>query len=95
MPRHAPIIKPRRLNLHLPGDLRAKLDLFLFSEVEARVPHGVYQTFFTRRVKEFFETTELDLGVYLNELPGLFTVRGSPECLLRLKSRLESTHVQP
>lgn len=47
------VIRPTRLHLALPEDIRARLDLYLFSTVEQRVPFGAYQTFFVERVQEF------------------------------------------
>lgn len=49
------ILRPTKLTLMLPEDIRAKLDLLLFSEVEGRVPKGAYQRFFIERINEFFE----------------------------------------
>jgi uncharacterized protein YcgL (UPF0745 family) len=48
------IIRPTRLEVSIPEDLRARLDLYLYSEVENRVPFGAYQKFFVERMKEFF-----------------------------------------
>lgn len=48
------IIRPTKLTLALPEDIRAKLDLHLFSEVERRVPMGAYQRFFVERIQDFF-----------------------------------------
>lgn len=52
-PQH--ILRPVKLTTYLPEDLRAKLDLHLYSEVEGRVPHGAYSKFLAERVREFFE----------------------------------------
>lgn len=49
------IIRPTKLTLALPEDVRAKLDLHLFSTVEGRVPFGSYQRFFVERIQEFFQ----------------------------------------
>lgn len=43
MPRPANIVRPTRLNLHLPADLRGWLDVHLWSDSEMRVPQGGYQ----------------------------------------------------
>ena len=48
------IIRPTRLETSLPEDIRAKLDLHLYSEVEGRVPFGAYQRFLIERIQEFF-----------------------------------------
>lgn len=41
-------------NIALPEDLAAKVDLYLWSEVEGKIPFGAQQEFFSRLVKEFF-----------------------------------------
>lgn len=38
-------IRPTPLNLALPEDLRAVLDLKLYSPLEGRVPHGAYSKY--------------------------------------------------
>lgn len=55
MPRPQNILRPIRLHTAFPEDIRAKMDLHLFSQVEGRVPHGAYQQFLIRLVREFFE----------------------------------------
>lgn len=49
------IMRPVQLTTTLPEDLRAKLDLHLYSTVEGRVPHGAYSKFLAERIREFFE----------------------------------------
>jgi hypothetical protein len=39
----------------LPEDVRAKLDILLWSAVEKRVPLGAYQAFFLERIRDYFE----------------------------------------
>lgn len=48
------ILRPIRLHTTLPEDIRAVLDLHLYSEVEQRIPFGAYQKFIIERTKEFF-----------------------------------------
>lgn len=48
------ILRPIRLSTTIPEDVRAKLDLYLYSEVEGRVPFGAYQKFIVERTQEFF-----------------------------------------
>ncbi len=55
MSRRPNIIPPSQLCLKLPSDLRTKLDLYLWSDLENRVPKGKYQEFFIERIKEYFE----------------------------------------
>lgn len=58
MSRPPNIIPPTRLTLRLPEDVRARLDLYLWSELEGRVPFGRYQEFFLARIREFFDSLE-------------------------------------
>jgi hypothetical protein len=43
MPRLPSVIRPTHLHLKLPETTRARVDLILFSELEGRVPQGMYQ----------------------------------------------------
>ena len=54
MPRKPAVIRPVLLHTTIPEDIRAKLDLFLWSDVEGRVPKGAYQRFIVERIQEFF-----------------------------------------
>jgi hypothetical protein len=54
MSRPANIRRPVRLHTTLPEDIRAKLDLYLYSSVEGRVPVGAYQRFIIERIRDFF-----------------------------------------
>lgn len=54
MARRPNILRPITLNTTLPEDLRAKLDLHLFSEVEGRVPKGAYQRLITELLNQYF-----------------------------------------
>lgn len=58
MSRPANIHRPTTLNTTLPEDLRAKLDLYLYSEVEGRIPKGSYQKFIIERINDFFRERE-------------------------------------
>lgn len=40
--------------VQLPRDLAQKVELYLFSEVESRVPHGAKSAFFAQLVREHF-----------------------------------------
>lgn len=48
------IVRSVPLTTHLPEDIHARLTLYLFSEVEGRVPKGAYAKFFIERINEFF-----------------------------------------
>lgn len=76
------------LQTHLPESVRTRLDLFLFSEVEGRIPMGAYQEFLIQRINEFFEWRKLDLG------EGRF-VAGPPESIEHIKELLRVQPNQP
>jgi hypothetical protein len=48
-------IPTSRTNLSIPEDLRARLDLALWSPSEQRVPLGAYQEFFVALLREVFD----------------------------------------
>lgn len=72
----------------LPTDVRARLDLLLYSDLEARVPFGAYQTFFLNLLRSFFETEELDLAPYLGTESGACIVRGRSYTIRSLRRHL-------
>lgn len=61
MPKPRRTIRPTQLNVSIPENLRAKIDLLLFSPVENRVPHGAYSAYICRLI-------EADLKGAKNEL---------------------------
>lgn len=79
MARRPNIIRPVPLTTHLPEDVRASLDLHLFSQVDGCVPPGAYQKFFVARIKEFFSTKAVDISEYFNRPAGTFIVKGTQE----------------
>lgn len=93
MARPPAVIPSRPLNLSFPEDLRARLDLVLFSSVEGCVPQGAYKEFFSARTREFFAWRRLDLAPY--GLPPGFFVSGPPEMLDALRARLSTTTSEP
>ncbi len=78
--------------VRLPEDLRAKMDLHLFSEAEQRVPKGAHQRFISQLLREFFDSKSLDLAPYTGTLPETFKIRGSPRSVDTLISLLEERH---
>lgn len=58
MTRPPNIIPPSRLNTALPEDLRARLDIHLWSETEMRVPHGAYQRLIIQLLREYLDKVE-------------------------------------
>lgn len=90
MPRPKNVIPTVKLNLKLPEDIRTRLDIHLYSELEGRVPQGHYQAFFIERCREFFEGRRLDLAPYIPGLaPSTFHVFGTPEAISLLESTLK------
>lgn len=58
MPRPKNIMRPVHLKTSLPEDLRTRLDLHLWSEVECRVPMGAYQRLIVQLLREYLDRTE-------------------------------------
>lgn len=56
-------IRPTRLEVYIPEDLRARLDLHLYSTLEGRVPHGAYKKFLCELMREFFSKQDRSQGV--------------------------------
>jgi hypothetical protein len=89
MARRPSVIPTVRLHTALPLDVRAKLDLFLYSEVEGKVPKDAISHFLAERIREFFEWKGMDLGPFIGELPGIHIIRGSPFTISKLEEVLK------
>ena len=89
MPRKPEVDRPVPLYLMLPTSKRGRLDLFLFSELEGRVPKGAYQRFFLERMDEFFSRRQVDLAAFLNVQPGTATISATPEVIEMLLEKLK------
>ena len=83
------IVRPTKLTMALPEDVRARLDLELYSETESRVPHGAYQQFFLARLRDYFNSRPLDLAPFAGCEPGLFVVRAPKETIKILERTLK------
>jgi hypothetical protein len=77
-----------KLSLWLPADMRARLDLELFSELENRVPHGGYARFFETLLRRHFEEGALDLTPF--GIPAI--IRGPEASLRQLHDTLVTWH---
>lgn len=86
MPRKPDLDRPVPLKLMLPETKRCRLDLFLFSELEGRVPKGKYQEFFIERMDEFFDWERMDLSPY--GFPAGYFIAGPKEMLEQVKKKL-------
>lgn len=83
-----PGITPREhFHITMDASLKQKVDLFLFSEVEGRIPKGAQSQFAEARFREFFDSGTLTLDRY-GFPPGYF-VNGPREMLVELAKRLE------
>lgn len=56
MPRPRKTVRTVYKNIGLPEDLVLKIDLELFSDLEGRIPLGAQQRFFTKLVREHFDS---------------------------------------
>lgn len=89
MPRRKAITPNRHIHTTVPADLGLKMDLFLFSEVEARVPQGAVQELLVRLLRQFFDEKEIDLAPFLGTLPGEAIIRGRSSTLSSLITKLK------
>ena len=58
MPRPRLTVPTRQIHFRIPEPLAARLELYLMSEIEGRVPFGGYQVFFEKILREFFAKFE-------------------------------------
>lgn len=58
MSRPPNIIPGVKVHVHIPEDLKLKVDLLLYSASEHRVPHGAYSRFFTDLVRQYLTQLE-------------------------------------
>jgi hypothetical protein len=87
MARPANTVRPATLHLHIPEDLKTRLDLFLWSALEVRVPHGAYTRFLIPLIREFFDWRALDLHPY--GFPEGYFVKGPKEMIEILEQTLK------
>jgi hypothetical protein len=94
MARPRNIVRPVSLRTTFPEDIRGRLDLYLWSDVENKVPQGAYQQFLISRIREFFEDASLDIGPWLAPVEPPMLIRGSPRAIDALTTYLEQKTVQ-
>lgn len=87
MPAPMKLIRPVKFTSALPEDVKARLDLHLYSEAERRIPKGALQDFLISRIGEYFSWKRLDLEAY--GLPPGFFVKGPSAMIEHLKYKLE------
>ena len=84
------IIPSRKICILLPETEAARLDLYLFSESEGRVPMGAYRELMLKTIKEIWEFKLLDLSPYTGSPPGAFILKGDKDSIEQLTKLLES-----
>lgn len=87
MPRRPDLIPSRSIHVRIPEDLLARMDLFLFSNVEGKVPYGEHSRFIAARLREYFEWTQLDLAAA--GLPAGYFIRGPHEMVQAVDDKLK------
>ena len=92
MPRGRPpaIRRSTPLEVSLDEELRALLDIKLWSTVEQRVPQGAYKAFFDRLLAQELKGAALDLAPFTGAEPGKQVVRGSVADINELRRILET-----
>lgn len=89
MPRKAAAIPNRRVHTTLPPELATRLELFLWSESENRVPKSALQSFLVERISEFFNHRTVDLAPYLRTNPGEVIITANEYSLFKLINHLK------
>lgn len=88
MPRPKLLIPTRVQQVTLPEDIYMRLQLYLTSGLDGKVPFAAYQTFFVTRINEFFTTRALDISGLGGLPPGTHIVKALPETIHFLSTLL-------
>lgn len=75
------------ITIQLDEELLTRLNLFLFSEVEGRIPYAAQKRFIEARIQEFFSSKALPLERF--NFPAGYFVTGPAAMIDRLQARLE------
>lgn len=81
MARPKRLMRPVRKNLAVPEDIAARVDLELFSELEARVPHGAWSKFVTELIREHYKKKERIQAFAASAEATIRTCKGDAEFL--------------
>lgn len=90
MPRPRNAIRTKDFHVMLPAEEFDRLDFYLWSDAEQRIPHAAKAKWVTERIREFFGSERLDLGLYFPEMPPGSIVAGSPSTIRALRAALEA-----
>ena len=69
MPKPKRTVRPTYLNLAVPENIRAVLDLRLYSELEGRVPHGAYSQYICALIMKDLFPGEANEALIDNAMP--------------------------
>jgi len=90
MPRPRNAIRTKDFHVMLPAEEFDRLDFYLWSDAEQRIPHAAKAKWVTERIREFFGSERLDLSKWFHDLPPGSIVSGSPKVIKALTEALES-----
>lgn len=76
-----------RVLIHIPIDLRAKMSLELYSELEGRIPYGKQSALIAQLLREHFESERLDLQPF--GFPEGYFVKGPKAMIEKLRTWLQ------
>ena len=82
------------VRVRLDPQTKLKVDLWLNSDVEGRVPYGAYKGFFTLLIQRFFGEKDLDLAPFLGSEPGAYIIRGSSFALAQLIDQFKANSTE-
>lgn len=85
MPKPKQLVPYRHIHTTIPKPLSDRLDLFLWSDLEQRVPQGAFQQFLIDRLNQFFNHRTLDIAPYVGCTPGVHLIQGPVETLRLLQ----------
>lgn len=94
MPRKAALVPNRHIHTTLPPNLADRLELYLFSDSEGRVPKAALQQFLIERISEFFTNRTVDLAPYLRTNPGEVIVSANEHSMFKLINHLKEVTTQ-
>lgn len=57
MPKPKKTLRSVQMNIAMPEDLAAKIQLELYSDLEGKIPFGAQSEFFAMLVRDYFSTT--------------------------------------
>lgn len=93
MPRKKAVTPTVLLKAWISPELKAKVYLLLASEIEGRIPLGDISDFVSERLREYFDSAELDLSLHGG--PQGYFVRGPKDMVEWLRQQMNSSSGTP